>query len=101
MLKKRVLSLFLILAFAIPVLPVLQIGRVLYQNQCTEEISSHGFSIVKQDDKADNDICPAFLYISLRVSSSAEKITINEKLLSRQADDVSTPPPNTILTARI
>jgi hypothetical protein len=100
MLKKRITSLFLILVFTIPVLPVLQVGSFLYQNQFNEEISSHGFSIVKQGEAAENDISQASLLISHRISSSAEKMTINEKLLSRQADDVSTPPPNTTLTFR-
>jgi len=91
----------MILVFTIPVLPVLQVGSFLYQNQFNEEISSHGFSIVKQGEEAENDISQASLLISHRISSSAEKMTINEKLLSRQADDVSTPPPNTTLTFRI
>jgi hypothetical protein len=100
MLKKRVISFFLVLVFAIPVLPVMQVGCFLYQNQFTEEISAHGFSIVKKGEAAEQDICHAQLQLCLRNISTADNISIDEKLFSRQADDITTPPPNATLTSR-
>jgi hypothetical protein len=97
MLKKRIISFFLVLVFAIPVLPVMQVGCFLYQNQFTEEISAHGFSMVKKGEAAEQDICHAQLQLSSKSTSPAEKISIDEKLSSRQADDITTPPPNATL----
>jgi len=99
MLKKRIISFFLILVFAIPVLPVMQVGCFLYQNQFTEEISAHGFSIVKKGEAAEQDMSYAQFQLSLRNTSHAERISTDEKLFSRQADDITTPPPNATLTS--
>jgi hypothetical protein len=99
MFKKKAISFFLILVFAIPVLQVMQVGYFLYQNQFTEEISGHGFSIVKKGEAAEQDLSHTLLLLSHRISSSTQKISLVEKLFSRQADDVTTPPPNETLTS--
>jgi len=37
--------------------------------------------------------------LCLRNTSHAERISTDEKLFSRQADDITTPPPNATLTS--
>jgi hypothetical protein len=94
MLKKRIISFFLVLVFAIPVLPVIQVGSFLYQNQFSEELSGHGLSLIKKDADTKPD-SHHFIFPESAVTRIATlPIGLDERFYSRQADDIMTPPPN-------
>jgi hypothetical protein len=94
MLKKRIISIVLVMVFAIPIIPVIQVGGLLYQNQLTEEMSGHSISIVKQGGETEHFTQQINLPFSVLVLVSAAPIIIDEKFMSRHADDIQTPPPN-------
>jgi hypothetical protein len=84
----------LVMVFAIPLAPVVQVGNYLFQNQFSEEISVLDFFPVKQGDAAQQEnISDIFLPLA-RHSTEPDKMYWDETLCSRQADDISTPPPN-------
>ncbi len=90
---KKLISLLLIMVFAIPLAPVMQVGGLLYQNQLSEENSAHSLSVAKQGDATEQENDHAVLLKFTWISSVPHKI-IDETLLSRQKDDITTPPPN-------
>jgi hypothetical protein len=93
MIKRKIIGLFLILVFTIPVLPVLQVGELLGSNMLTEEIShSHTDTPVKLSEK---EIHSIFSFLSVDNGVRCEqKVEMDERFISRQVDDVQTPPPN-------
>jgi hypothetical protein len=92
MLKKKLISLFLVLVFLIPVMPVMQVGSLLAQNQMTEEIVSHGTELGKFSG-SDHSFIPG-IDINESNEDRSGKHTLDESFTSRQADDIQTPPPN-------
>lgn len=88
---KKIIGLLLVLVFMIPVLPVVQVGTMLSQNQLTEELPHASPDQVKYraseqmncillpaNNTRENEACP----------------NTKETFRSRQADDIFTPPPN-------
>lgn len=94
MLRKKFVSLLFIMVFAIPLMPVMQVGSFLYQNQFSEEIASHGLFLVTKGEAAEQEYPNAGLVHFSQLLPDLHNISSDEMLSSRQADDVTTPPPN-------
>jgi hypothetical protein len=79
------------LIFSIPLLPIAQVGNLLSSNQLQEEIvhSPLGKEVMNQD----NDLIHQLVQLS-DISVQPQRLCLNEHILSRQADDINTPPPN-------
>lgn len=89
--KKSLVAVFLMLIFSIPLLPIAQVGNLLSSNQLQEEIvhSPLGKEVVNQD----NDLIHQIVQVS-DIIVQPLGLCISEHILSRQADDINTPPPN-------
>jgi hypothetical protein len=94
MLKRKIIGFFLIMVFLIPVMPIMEVGFLLGQNQLTEEIAHHG----EADSKArlNDPDQHSFIFTVSQTSlfRSDEIWESDENIISRQADDIQTPPPN-------
>jgi len=94
MLRKRIIGFFLILVFTIPVLPVSEVGALLGSNLLTEEIShANADSPVKLAEK---EIHSSIFSLSVVHDGFIleKKWEKDEHFISRQVDDIQTPPPN-------
>jgi hypothetical protein len=94
MLRKKIIGVVLILVFLIPVIPVWEVGQLLGTNALTEELAhSSSDGPVKLSEK---EIHSFNMNIALLDNgfSSSKKWEKDEKFISRQADDIQTPPPN-------
>jgi hypothetical protein len=89
--RKSLIAVFLMLIFSIPLLPIAQVGNLLSSNQLQEEIvhSSLGKEVVNQD----NDLIHQLVQFSDIIVQPLGRC-FSEHILSRQADDINTPPPN-------
>lgn len=96
MLKRKIIGILLILVFLIPVIPVWQVGLLLGTNGLTEEIA-HSSAYDGPVKLAEKEI---HSYNNVNISdlesgfNSGKKWEMDEKFISRQADDIQTPPPN-------
>ena len=79
------------LIFSIPLLPIAQVGNLLSSSQLQEEILHPpvGKEVVNQD----NDLIHQLMLLT-DLAGQPSVPCINEHILSRQADDINTPPPN-------
>ncbi len=89
--RKTLIAVFLMLIFSIPLLPIAQVGSLLSSNQLQEEIvhSPLGKEVVNQD----NDLIHQLVQFSDITVQPLERC-FSEHIHSRQADDITTPPPN-------
>lgn len=85
--QKRI-AIILMLVFSIPLAPVSQVGDLLSSNQLQEEIM-HGNC--KEIHKAEPEL---YLYPPSSQTLHPEPLFSHESLYTRQADDITTPPPN-------
>jgi len=97
MLKKRVISVFFLMLFSFQLLPLRQVGSLLYSNQLMEEIS-HGSETgnAKFGDTSKN-IDYFFTENSISLLSLAASLLLSpldDNFKSRSSDDIQTPPPN-------
>jgi hypothetical protein len=95
MLRKKLIGIVLILVFLIPVMPVWQVGQLLGTNALTEEIS-HSSASDSPAKLAEKEIHTIGLYVATPEDgfNPTKKWENDEKFISRQADDIQTPPPN-------
>ena len=99
MLKRKIISLVLILIFSTQILPIAQIGRVLYQNQLTEEVP-HSASSVPVPNSFIEEIHKAYLHdmqntgVWLQSQVITHHIHETENISSQFIGEVQTPPPN-------
>lgn len=94
MIKKKLIGLFLILVFLVPVLPVIQVGAMLSQGQMTEERADQSSDTVSKFNETEpNSHLPGSSKSDV-ASALYMKRENDEHFLSRQADDIQTPPPN-------
>jgi hypothetical protein len=92
--KRKLIGLFLMLVFLVTMMPVVQVGAMLNQGQLTEERADQSSDSVSKFNETDTH---TYLIGSSKsdVSSSLYiKRENDEHFLSRQADDIQTPPPN-------
>jgi hypothetical protein len=100
MLKKRIIGALLVLVFSIQLVPVLQVGSLLYQNQWTEEMphgSDAGAPTGKKSADPSNQFISLFDHILPFILHSLTNLAFScceEAYSSRHADDIQTPPPN-------
>jgi hypothetical protein len=91
---KRIIGFFLILVFTIPVLPISEVGALLGSNLLTEEIShSNADGPLKLAEK---EIQSSVFVLSMVHDGFIleKKWEKDERFISRQVDDIQTPPPN-------
>lgn len=95
MLRKKIIGVVLILVFLIPVIPVWQVGVLLGSNGLTEEIA-HTHATDGPVKLSEKEIHFYAVNVSKLESSFnlGKKREMDEKFISRQADDIQTPPPN-------
>ena len=99
--NKNVLSILLLMVVSIQLLPIKEIGRMLYANALQEEICSAAWDAEKEKDADyDGNACKSKLqtfYIAVvdldQVEAVSLKRTSDTLLHSRLTDDVQTPPP--------
>jgi hypothetical protein len=93
--RKKIIGFVLILVFLIPVMPVWQVGLLLGTNGLTEEVA-HTFANDGPVKLSEKEIHFYNVNISKLESSfnAGKKWEMDEKFISRQADDIQTPPPN-------
>jgi hypothetical protein len=91
MIGKKTISLFLLLVFLVPVLPVVQVGALISQEQMNEELPHHGTDAIHQPETIASIEFPP---VSAILSAALNKRAHDEHVCSRQADDIQTPPPN-------
>ncbi|TKK70762.1 hypothetical protein FC093_03450 [Ilyomonas limi] len=98
---KTVISLFCIIVLLFQVLPVQQLGSMLYNNQIQEELPHGGTEIGKYmkgkpDFKKDFCCTHYFAGINYIYTNATSYIHFATALPLSQAGDIQTPPPNII-----
>ena len=96
--RKKICTLFLLLVLAIQILPIQQMGGLLFSNQLTEEIphaqdTDSGFykkAAIKSDylSSAGCKVVSAFIVSAIQHPDFADAIPLNH------APDIHVPPPN-------
>ena len=104
MIKLKIISFFLLLLLTLQMLPIKQIGRMLSQNQWTEELP-HSVS----DDNGKADACihlhhpylPPACYTAVVSSASDSKtlayIHFSDQIPSNHSAEVVIPPPDSVM----
>lgn len=89
--RNKIIAVFLMLIFSIPLLPIAQVGTLLSSSQLQEEIvhSPLGKEVVNHD----NDLIHCLVLLSDMTVQPLPQC-FSEHVLTRQADDINTPPPN-------
>ena len=95
---KKIINIFLIIVFAIQILPIQQIGGLLFGNQITEEVPHNIDDVAKDGYKVEGKgeflatafeaISPYFTTISISVKDMSVLFPHNH------STDIHTPPPN-------
>jgi len=97
--QKRVLTLFLILVMSIQMLPVMEMGKALFNCQFTEEIA-HNISLDSDvEDKGDfqkTEYLPTKTFMNPVISflASTEHMHYAVNIPHNPANDINVPPPN-------
>ena len=96
---KKAIALFCLIVLCMQVLPVKQIGSILFNNQITEEIA-HSAETVKKPliEKQSDNYLSASLNYNINNFGSANKHSIHAKdaLVRLHVAEVQTPPPNVV-----
>ncbi|MBI1781115.1 MAG: hypothetical protein HYR66_07060 [Sphingobacteriales bacterium] len=97
--KKKIISVFLLLVFSTQVLPVAQIGRMLYQNQLTEELP-HSTTSAPAPNSFIEELHKAYWQdvqgenVRLYTLIITHHLHESEKFFTQFIAEVQTPPPN-------
>ena len=97
--RKQVLTLFLIMVMAIQMLPVMEMGKALFNSQFTEEIA-HNISFDKDGvDKADYQktvYLPTKTFVNpiITIMVATEYMHYAVTIPHNPANDINVPPPN-------
>lgn len=97
--RRKIITYFLLCVLAIQLLPVKEMGMLLYNNQLTEEIyDASDNSEEKNDAKESKKEFTTIHYskhldIELKSSTGNRYALMNTILKSRYSDDTITPPP--------
>ncbi len=97
--QKRVLTLFLIMVMAIQILPVMEMGKALFNCQFTEEIAHSIILDTDEVDKADfqkTEYLPTKTFMNPVISllASIEHMHYAVTIPHNPANDINVPPPN-------
>lgn len=92
---KKALTILSILIFSIQLLPLTQVGSLLFSSQLTEELP-HSFSVEKATDLKFEPAKPEFNLAPGLISSSSQIIYIHfaSSLPDNHEGEIQTPPPN-------
>ncbi|HET9057091.1 MAG TPA: hypothetical protein VFN30_09630 [Chitinophagaceae bacterium] len=97
--RKKVISILLLVVFSAQILPVLQIGKMLYQNQLTEEIPYSNNS-VPAPNAFEEEVHKAYWHemevfgLKLQSQIITNHIHETENIFTQYFAEVQTPPPN-------
>jgi hypothetical protein len=92
---KKIVNIFFLLVFMIQVLPVKQVGRILFQASLIEELPEKGPSkTTGLEDETKNVLSFYQFNILSAYNSLCSYIHFSETLPGLMAGDVQTPPPN-------
>jgi hypothetical protein len=98
--RNKAIVAFLILLFSFQFMPIKQVGSFLYCNQLTEELphaGDNGSNTANFTDGASKyiDHADALHHLVMPNQDISLKLDfVDEEFISRNADDISTPPPN-------
>jgi hypothetical protein len=98
--RRRILNIFLLLVFAIQLLPLQQIGRMLYSNQLTEEVPDtvdydFGKQVGKRMINFNEYLEPHYELIHHHFTSEDQAFIItHDAIPPNYAADIHVPPPN-------
>jgi hypothetical protein len=96
--KKKICTYFLLLVLTIQILPIQQMGSLLFSNQFTEEIP-HSLDIEKDgikkaDLKSDFLFTPSFSLGSMLTDHSFQHLYFVDDIPQNHTGDIHVPPPN-------
>jgi len=96
--KKKLCTLFLLLVLAIQILPIQQMGSLLFSNQFTEEIP-HSFDLDKDCCKkallkSDFLSTPSLSFCSAFINTSFQHPHFAVAIPQNHTGDIHVPPPN-------
>lgn len=96
--RKKICTYFLLLVLGIQMLPIQQIGSLLFSNTFTEEIP-HSFDMdkgcfKKAELKSDYLSTAAFSFHSSFIDFSFQYLHFADAIPQNHADDIHVPPPN-------
>ncbi len=96
---RRIITLFCFIVLSFQLLPVRQLGSLLFSNQLTEECPHDSDGAIKDskdmpDFKKDFIVSYGFIACSFMTASNNSYIHFSTELPSFLASDVHTPPPN-------
>jgi len=96
--KKKICTLFLLLVLAIQILPVQQMGRLLFSNTFTEEIP-HSLDLDKDCCKkallkSDYLSTPSFTICSAFIDCTIQHRDFTDAIPQNHTGDIHVPPPN-------
>lgn len=95
---KRIINIFLILVLSVQILPVQQMGKMLYSNQFTEEIPhslDHTPESVKQSEsKSDFISTPEVAFLYVKGSSNLIRPITCDIIPQNHTNEIHVPPPN-------
>lgn len=96
--SKRIINIFLILVLSVQILPVQQMGKMLYCNQFTEEIPhslDHTPESAKQSEsKSDFISTPEVAMIHVNGSSNLVRPITSDVIPQNHTNEIHVPPPN-------
>lgn len=97
--KQKCITLFLLLVLAIQVLPIRQMGSMLFSNQFTEEIP-HSLAIEKDNFKkfapSSDFLTTPFLNLGSQfLEYDYQHLNYADAIPHNYTDDIHVPPPNT------
>jgi len=95
---KRIINIFLILVLSVQILPVQQMGKMLYCNQFTEEIPhslDHTPENAKQSEsKSDFISTPEVAFLSINSFSHFVRPIVSDVIPQNHTNEIHVPPPN-------
>ncbi len=95
--RKKICTYFLLLVLTIQILPVQQMGRMLFSNQFNEEIP-HAFEtdglLGKAIFKSEFLSAQDFIFASVSAISSPKHLHTADAIPQNHAGDIHVPPPN-------
>ncbi len=94
---KRIINIFLILVMAIQILPIQQMGKLLYTNQFTEEIPhnlDHSGELQKSESKSDFISTPELSIAHLKDCISLIRPVTADVIPQNHTTEIHVPPPN-------
>ncbi|SJZ67496.1 hypothetical protein SAMN04488132_103425 [Sediminibacterium ginsengisoli] len=97
LMSKKIINIFLVLVLSIQMLPIQQMGKMLFSSQFTEEIP-HSMDakecMGKAEGKSDFISTPTVTLTASIVYISAQRPVVAEPIPLNHTEDIHVPPPN-------